>query len=164
MFICHKLLYWNSKRNHMNLFKDEQILTSTTENIVVLTTHRIRSNNNYGWGQRSTTSIMLEKISSIQLTYKSYPILLIVAALLALASFAMYNQRMANGEMFVPLLFVIICVIVYFTTRKHVCAIASDGGAKIMFETNNMRKEELFNFIDKVEQAKHNKSHTSVIL
>jgi hypothetical protein len=138
----------------MNLLKDELIITSTTDNIIILTNHRIRSNNSHSWGHSNTTSIMLEKVSSIQLTYKSYPILLLVAGLLALASLAIYIQQMANGEMFVPLVFTIICVIAYFSTRKHVCVVASDGGARIIFETNNMKKEELLNFIDKIEQAK----------
>ena len=160
--IQHNLLYCNPKPIPMNLFKEEQIITTTSENIVVLTTHRVRSNNSYGWGQRSTTSIMLEKISSIQLTYNSYPILLILAALLGFASFIMYNKQMSNGEMFAPALFAIVCVIIYFSTRKHVCVIASDGGAKIAFETNNIKKEELLNFIDKVEQAKHNKNGIAI--
>jgi hypothetical protein len=142
----------------MNLFQGEQILTTTEDNIVVLTTHRIRSNNSYGWGQHSTTSIMLEKVSSIQLIYTSYPILFIVAGVLLLVGYIMNSQRVANGEMFIPVILAIICVGSYFFTRKHVCVVASDGGAKLSFVTANMKKDALHSFIDKVEQAKYNKT------
>jgi len=141
----------------MNLFQGEQILTTTEDNIVVLTTHRIRSNNSYGWGQHSTTSIMLEKVSSIQLTYTSYPVLLLMAGILIIIAFVMKSQHVGENEMFIPIMLAIVCLAIYFATRKHVCVIASDGGARISFATTNMKKEVLHNFIDKVEQAKCNR-------
>ena len=142
----------------MNLFQGEQILTTTEDNIVVLTTHRIRSNNSYGWGQHNTTSIMLEKVSSIQLTYTSYPVLFILAGLFLLVSYIMSSQRVANCETLIPVIIAIVCVGAYFSTRKHVCIVASDGGAKLSFVTANMKKDALHSFIDKVEQAKYNKT------
>jgi len=142
----------------MNLFQGEQILTTTEDNIVVLTTHRIRSNNSYGWGQHSTTSIMLEKVSSIQLTYTSYPLLLLMAGVLMIIAFVMNSQHVGGNEMFIPILLAIICLAMYFATRKHVCVIASDGGARISFATTNMKRDALHSFIDKVEQAKYNRT------
>jgi len=139
----------------MNLFEGEQTLTSADGNAILLTTHRIRSNNIHGWGQQSTTSIMLEKISSIQANYISYPILLVVAALFVLIGFILGNSYQPNnGATVVPIIIGILLIIVYFATRKHICIIASDGGARIVFATSNMKKETLLGFIDDVEKAK----------
>jgi len=147
----------------MKLFNNEEILTSTDGNIVILTTHRIRSTNSYGWGQHNTTSIMLEKISSVQAVYKSYPILLVLAGLMGFIAFIVGNQSIDKGYIGFPIVIGFIFIVFYFATRKHICAIASDGGAKIAFETSNMNKELLLEFIDKVEHAKSNRVSQVVI-
>ncbi len=49
----------------------------------------------------------------------------------------------------------VVCVVIYLFTRKHVVSIASDGGAKINFETKGMKRETVIGFINKIETAKH---------
>lgn len=141
----------------MNLFDGEKILTTTDSNIVVLTTHRIRSSNSVNWGQHSTVSIMLEKVSSIQATYSSYPLLLVLTGIMALGAALLAIQRGDESAIVLPIILAIIFVIAYFATRRHVCIIASDGGAKLAFETARMDKEVLLRFIDQIEQAKFNR-------
>ncbi|SDF72314.1 hypothetical protein SAMN05216464_12632 [Mucilaginibacter pineti] len=97
----------------MNLFNDEEILTTTTDgNIVVLTTHRIRSSNSIQWG----LSIMLEKISSIQAIYNSYPVLLVLAVITALAAIIMRGQG-NEAAIVLPIVLAIVLTIGYFATR-----------------------------------------------
>jgi hypothetical protein len=139
----------------MNLFEGEQIITTTDSNIVVLTTHRIRSNNSVSWGQHRTTSIMLEKVSAIQATYISFPILLVLSGAMALGAAWVSGQSGVGGGIALLVILAIVCLIGYFATRKHVCVIVSDGGSRIVFETANMKKDVLNSFIDQVERAKY---------
>lgn len=139
----------------MKLFDDETILLSNNDNTVVLTTHRIRSDFGNS-SDASLTSIMLENVSSIQLTSSSHPALLnfgVIGSLvgLGLAIFGQHEFSSIGGV----LLFVsIIAIVLYYYSRKHCCIIASNGGSRIVFTTTNMKREALVDFIDKVEQAK----------
>lgn len=45
-------------------------------------------------------------------------------------------------------------VLAYFSTRRHVVSIASDGGARLQFETKGMKRETVQAFVDAVESAK----------
>jgi hypothetical protein len=138
------------------LFKDERIITTTDGNIIILTTHRVRYNSSGGWGKRNTTSIMLEKISSIQATYITYPTLLMIGGLFLLGSFMMSSHGSAQDVQILVGVAIAFCI-AYFVTRKQVCIIASDGGARIAFGTTNMSKDMLLEFMDKVESAKADK-------
>ncbi|QEM11759.1 hypothetical protein [Mucilaginibacter rubeus] len=139
----------------MNLFEDEKIITTTDDNIIILTTHRIRSTNSLGWGHRETTSIMLDMVSSIKTTYNSYPVLLVIAAIIAIAGFILSNQNNSSYGVSFAIVLAIILVSIYFVTRKHVCVIASSGGSRIVFATSNMSHDSLISFIDRVEESKH---------
>jgi len=138
----------------MKLFENEKIISSTDDNIVILTTHRVRCTNSYQWGQQSTTSIMLEKVSSIQATYISYPLLLVIAGISLVIAIGMGSQRSSQGQLSIPIIIAVVLGIIYYFTRKHVCVIASDGGAKIVFETEGVRKDRLLEFMDNVEKIK----------
>jgi hypothetical protein len=141
----------------MNLFENEQIITTTEGCGVILTTHRIRSTNSYQWGQRTTISIMLEKVSTIQLDYISYPIFLVMAGLCFVLALILNGQD--NTKQLMPLALTVgaVFVIAYFTSRKHICVIASDGGSKIRFHTEKIKKDSLLEFLDKVEKAKNSR-------
>ncbi len=60
---------------HTELLENEQIITESTNNVVTLTTHRVRYNSS-STGQAHIVSIMLEKVSSIEVHYKSFYFLL----------------------------------------------------------------------------------------
>ena len=137
----------------MKLFNGEEILSSTNGNIVVLTNYRVRSSNTVGWGAESTTSIMLDKISSIQVTQITYPILLVISCLLLVAAAVISNTT--HGSVAIPIIIALVFTSAYFFFRKGVCVISSDGGGKIIFQTSNMSNGILLEFIDKVEEAKH---------
>ena len=139
----------------MNLFEGEKIITTTDNNIIILTTHRIRSTNSLKWGHKETTSIMLDKISSIKATYNSYPLLFIIGAIIGLVGlFPGAKNYFTYGSTFAIVLGVIL-ISAYFATRRHVCVIASSGGARIVFETANMGRDGVLSFIDRIEEAKY---------
>ncbi|MFD0765263.1 hypothetical protein ACFQZI_10405 [Mucilaginibacter lutimaris] len=137
----------------MKLFEGEQILMTTDGNAVILTNYRIRLTESKAWGHSQTTSMMLENISSTEVAYLSYPVLFVFAGVCALVAAAM----MANGGdlVFLFAIVAVVMIIAYFASRRHVCAIASDGGAKIVFSISGLSKEAVLNFIESVEAAKH---------
>ncbi|MCQ6961092.1 hypothetical protein [Mucilaginibacter aquariorum] len=123
--------------------------------MVTLTTHSVRYNNKI-WGQSSFISIMLEKISSVQVLSISYPLLWILGALTGVAGLALATTR--NGgtlEVVISLFIPFFIIVGYFMSRRHVCTITSDGASKIVFRTENMPTEALIDFVNKIEVAKH---------
>ncbi|KAB1064735.1 hypothetical protein [Salibacter halophilus] len=114
---------------------NEKLITESNNKQIRLTTHRLRyhetpkRNSNF-------TSIMLDKISSIELTYyKSNVWLLII------------------GIITIPVLIGIVLIIIYYKSKRHVVSITPDGGKPIIFETKGMKRNFLESFIDKVEAA-----------
>ena len=114
---------------------NEKIVLESDNNQIRLTTHRLRyhetanSNSNF-------TSIMLDKISSIELAYSQNSIWLLIIGIIT-----------------IPILVGIILIIVFFTSKKHVVSVTPDGGKPMIFETKGMKREFLEDFIDKVEAA-----------
>jgi hypothetical protein len=147
----------------MNLIEGEKIITTTDNNVIILTTHRIRSTNSLGWGHRETTSIMLDMVSSIKTTYNSYPLLLVIAAIIGIGGFIVGNQHNSSYAVSFTVVLSVILVSIYFLTRKHVCVIASSGGSRIAFATSNLSHDSLINFIDSVEEAKYRSSLRALV-
>jgi hypothetical protein len=139
--------------NPEQLIPGESILTTSENNLIVLTTHRVRYSYSE-WGQANTISIMLEKISSIQARYISYPLLLVAGGVAILVAFFIGSNRFGEQAPIVPTAIGIGCIIWYFMSRKHFCIITSDGGAKIAFSTDGVKREVVVSMIDKIEAAK----------
>ncbi|MDA9970507.1 hypothetical protein N9E56_01590 [Flavobacteriaceae bacterium] len=112
---------------------NEKIILESDNNQLRLTTHRLRYHET-AKSNSDFTSIMLDKISSIELTYyKSSMWLLIV------------------GIITIPIIVGIILIIIFLTSKRHVVSVTPDGGKPIVFETKGMKHEFLEDFIDKVE-------------
>ncbi|RLD83952.1 MAG: hypothetical protein DRJ10_02460 [Bacteroidetes bacterium] len=116
----------------MNPLQNEKPITESSNRQVMLTTHRLRYHESAS-RNANFTSIMLDKISSIELTYQSNVWLLII------------------GILTIPIIVGIILIILFFTTKKHVVSIIPDGGKPIVFETRGMKRDYLEDFINKVE-------------
>jgi hypothetical protein len=118
----------------MESLENENLILESENRQLMLTTHRLRyhesasSNSNF-------TSIMLDKISSIELTYQTNIWLLII------------------GIITIPAVIGIILIILFFTTKKHIVSVSPDGGNPIIFETKGMKRDYLEDFIFKVEKA-----------
>lgn len=118
----------------MESLENETLITESNNRQILLTTHRLRYHQSISKNS-NFTSIMLDKISSIELTYHSNIWLLII------------------GILTLPFLIGIILIILFFTTKKHIVRITPDGGTSIVFETKGMKRDFLEDFINKVEDA-----------
>jgi hypothetical protein len=135
------------------LIPGETILTAADNDLIVLTTHRIRYNYQE-WGQGNTISIMLEKISSIQARYISYPLLIVMGIFLIIVGFLMNSSYPRGIIAWIPAIIGIGCIIYYFYSKNHFCIISSDGGARIIINTKDMDRQAVLAMIDKIETAK----------
>lgn len=136
------------------LLKGEELISQSANNVVTLTTHRIRYNATNS-SQSHLVSMMLEKVSSCETRYQSWPVLLVLGAVaILLGAFSL--QRLGGPE--VPGLAIVVglvFIVAYFTTRKHIVSIASDGGSRIGFVTTGLKREAVVAFVNGIEKAKN---------
>jgi len=136
-----------------DLFEGESIITQTKDNMITLTNFRIRYSYST-FGKAHIMSMMLEKVSSIEVHYKSHLAFLIsgVAALI----FGLIESQNYNSDMFQMALGLGgILLLIYVLTRRHVLSIKSDGGASIDFQIKRIGRNQILDFIYKIEKAKH---------
>lgn len=148
--------------NKEQLLPEESVLFFTENGMVTLTTHRVRYNNKI-WGQSNFISIMLEKISAVQVLSISYPLLWILGALTGVAGLLLATSHNGshNGgtpEVVISLFIAFFLIVGYFISRRHVCTITSDGGGKIIFRTENMPTAALIDFVHQIEAAKYKRT------
>ena len=134
-----------------HLLENERVITQSDGNIVTLTNLRLRYTDSE-WGKAHIISIMLEKISSIEIRYKSKKIFFILAIIVALAGVV---AGINGDEEFVALGVGagVVFLIAYFLSRKHYLTIASDGGAKIRFRIKGLSRDKILDFVNQVEDA-----------
>lgn len=128
-------LLTNTTTNKMEALENEKLITESDNKQIRLTTHRVRYHET-PTKDSNFTSIMLDKISSIELTYYKSSIWLLIIGILTL-----------------PILVGLILIVIFFTSKKHIVSITPDGGNPIIFETKGMKRDFLESFIDKVEAA-----------
>jgi hypothetical protein len=115
--------------------ENEKLLLESTNRQLRLTTHRLR----YYETEKATsnfTTIMLDKISSIELAYYKMNIWVLII-----------------GIVTIPVIVGIILIIIYYLSKRHVVCVTPDGGRPIIFETRGIKRDFLESFIDKVEAA-----------
>jgi hypothetical protein len=133
------------------LLNGEQIITQSDENTITLTNLRIRYLDKQ-FGKAHIISIMLQKISSIEVRYRSNILLLILAVIgFITALFGLANNK--SELVFIGLIAGGILVASYFGTRKYALSVTSDGSTKIQFHTKGMKQESVLKFMNQVEQA-----------
>ncbi len=134
--------------NKIALLPGEQIVTSSDNDILVLTTKRVRYDS-IVWGRSNLISITLNAVASCGLITRSFPFLLILAAIAIVAAF---TQR--GGGVWGLLFVAMVLVAAYFLTRKAVISVASNGGQVILVPTKGMNREAIIGFIEAVEREK----------
>lgn len=119
----------------MNAFENEKLILESDNKQIRLTSHRLRY---YETPKRNSnfTSIMLDKVSSIELTYYKSSFWILILGILT-----------------IPILLGLILLYIFFTSKRHVISVTPDGGKPIIFETKGMKRDFLDDFIDKVEKT-----------
>ena len=134
--------------NEIGLLADEQIVLSADNDVLILTSKRVRYRSTL-WGRSDLVSITLDSVASCGLTTRSYPIALIIAAALLVIAFIERN----DAATYLVLLSVIL-VVAYFLTRRAVLSISSNGGQAILVPTKGMSPDSITKFIDALEKQK----------
>ena len=133
----------------MTVFENEKLILESDNKQIRLTSHRLRYYEN-STRNANFTSIMLDKISSIELTYYKTNIWLLIIGIIT-----------------IPIVIGLILIYMFFTSKRHVISVTPDGGKPIVFETKGMERGFLENFIDKVEitamKLKSNKDNHDLI-
>lgn len=119
----------------MTALDNETLIIESTNKQIRLTSHRLRYHETPKWNS-DYTSIMLDKISSIELTYYKSSIWVLII-----------------GIATIPIIVGLILIYMFFASKRHVISITPDGGKPIIFETKGMKRKFLDEFIDKVEDA-----------
>ncbi|HEY4321932.1 MAG TPA: hypothetical protein VGM77_12245 [Gemmatimonadales bacterium] len=132
----------------MYMVPGERELMATNGDILVLTTHRVRMATER-LGQGHLMSITLDSVASCGLATRTYPMLLLLAAIIGTV------PLLQQGRDRMPALWIVagICVVGYFITRASHLTIASAGGS-IHAPISGMNHGDLINFVDAVEEAK----------
>lgn len=134
-----------------HLLDNEQIITQSDGNPVSLTNLRLRYNDTQ-WGKAHIISFLLEKVSSVEIHYRSKTFLLIIA-ILAIAGGLIAG---ANGDeefIGIGLGAGLLFIILYFVSRRLYLTISSDSGDKIHFHIKGMKRDKVLNFINQLESA-----------
>lgn len=127
----------------------ERTLQTSDNGVLALTNYRVKYDAKTKGASKFVT-ISLDAVASCGLVTKSYPILLIIAAISAIAAII---QR-ENGGLGV-LVFVALCFVgAYFVTRTGVITISSKGGEHIDVPAKGMKPEIIRTFVEAVVEAK----------
>lgn len=127
------------------LLPGESTIASSKDNALALTNLRVK----YEVVARSKSvykSIPIEKISACVLSTRTYPILLVLAALSVLAIFAAPEVEQRVGAGIVAVIF----VLAYFATRKGQIEIFSSGPESIAVPTKGLSHAEVRKFLESV--------------
>lgn len=133
--ICHYLYNLplaKIKKKEMEALDNEKLISGNKQ--LKLTTHRLRYYDSSS-KKSNFTSIMVDKISSIELTYQSNIWLLIIGIVTIGAGIG------------------IILIILFYTTKKHVVSVTPDGGSSVIFQIKGMKRDSIEDFIQKVENT-----------
>ncbi len=136
-----------------NLIRNERIISSSDDNTISLSNYRITYHTK-GSGNANLNSIMLDKISSVEMKYESSPWLLIVAIVSGVLAGYAFAVNHDDGPLFIGGLISVICVILYFASRRHLVTITPDGGSKIKFYSKGMSSEAHMKFINNIHEAR----------
>ena len=119
----------------MQGIEGEKLILESDNQQLRLTSHRLRYHETRS-SKSDFTSIMLDKISSIQVTYQSASIWLLIFGLFT-----------------IPILLGFYIIYLYFSRRSHYVFIYPDGGQPIVFQLKGIKRDYIDDFIDKVEEA-----------
>lgn len=140
----------------MKLLSGESVLVRSNDDKIVLTNLRIYMHDRSWWGKFYETTLFLEDISSIEYIYQSNIFYFILGVFSLMGLFTTGGAPLQYKG---PLYFWLILAGIFFTAwlsgRGHLIRISSRGGRSINFLVDRMEKEQVDDFLDKVQEAKH---------
>lgn len=129
-----------------HLLPGERVVTSNK--FFTLTNYRV-FRDTMASGQSRYVSITLDAVSSCGLVTNSQPILLVLAALSAIAGFALQGEWQAIG-----VIGGLFFAIMYFATRSAVFSICSAGGERMTVPAGADQRAWLMTFLNAIDQEK----------
>ena len=130
------------------LLPGEQVVMSSDRDTLTLTKKRVRYDSAV-LGSSSFVSITLDSVASCSLATKSYPLLLLLGALVLIGALTQ------GGDVQVMFIFsAAVLAVIYFLTRRAVIAIGSNGGREILVPTKGMSRAAIIEFLDAIEREK----------
>lgn len=135
-----------------HLLEQEEILTTSADSLITLTNMRLR----YQSGKDHFISMMLDKISAIEINYTSklWALLLGILFVILGCGFSLTQSHDQEAGL-IGVIIGAVFIVYYIATRKHVVQISAECGTKIIFFTKGMKREALLDFINKIEAAKN---------
>jgi hypothetical protein len=132
----------------MELLPGERQVSASSDESVVLTSHRVRLDQGGEF-----ISISLDQVASCSLGTRSHPVLLVIAAVVWLGSFQFAGERVGTPAFLLGALIGLLIVGLYVMSRMQVITIASPG--EIMrIRTRGMTRAACVQFIDDLERAR----------
>jgi len=136
----------------MEPLEGEQMVLEADNKTLLITTHRVRYSGRIAGSDR-IVSIMLDKVSSCELTHTSYRTLLFLAVLAVVVGLVLNNER-DGSPVVVGVVVAFFFVIAYLATRKQVLRIASPS-SHIDVLLAGMSLEKAIEVIDSIEREKN---------
>src|SRR5688500_10133176 len=136
-------------RSSMELLPGERKLSESSDGTVVLTSCRVRLDQ----GSRQFVSIPLEQVASCSIGTHSYPVLLILAAVVWLGAFQFAGERAGTIAFLIGALAGALIVLLYVVSRAQIIVIVS-AGASILIRTRGMSQAACVQFVDDLERAR----------
>lgn len=131
----------------MELLSNEKTIQESANGQLVLTTHRVRFDGKNTTGETKIVGIMLDEVSSCELTVKSRPVLLLLAIIFIIVAFTV------DGSFLAGLIGAVCLGAAFWLTRKQTMSISS-AAASIDVEVKGMSVAKIRELIDSVEKAK----------
>ena len=137
--------------NQDHLFDNERIITQSDRDLITLTNLRIRYSDDV-WGKSHVISLLLEKVSSVEIHYRSKPILLVLGILSVIVGVFLESNG-AEGSIAVFGVIGFVFILLHIFSRKHFMTISSEGGSKINFHIKRMKHSKVLTFVNQLEGA-----------
>lgn len=134
------------------LLDGEHVVMQSDDGMVVFTNLRFRYSYSK-FGKADIVGMLLEKISSVEIHYRSMTFLIMLGSILFLLGVMV---GVVEHELSYVLLGAVgggLLILLYFLSRKHFITICSDGGSKIHFYTRGMNSDRVLEFVNKLEEA-----------
>ena len=135
----------------MTTLPGETVVLEADNKTLTLTSHRVR----YAMrrtGRARVISVMLESITSCELTHATHPVLLVLAILAVLGGFALH-ERADSTALIVGVVTAIALAAIYVGTRRQVLRVASPS-SRIDVLLVGMSLDQATSVIDSIERAK----------